>query len=224
MVKHTLSAEPRTVKGRDVKKLRVQKIAPANVFGKKIESLNVQVSDKEFIKLFKSVGESTLIYLEVNGEKESRPVLVSEVTRHPVSGQILHITFHQVDLKEKVTANVTVKLSGESPAEKEKLGILVQQLDEIEIEALPTDMPENITVDISILETVGTSIIVRDLKLDSAKLAIKTDLDTIVVKIEELAKEEVVAPPPTPEVAVGETAATEETVASPEATTPVPEK
>lgn len=216
--------------GRDVKKLRSQKLVPGNVFGRKIDSTNLQVSAKDFSKLFKEVGESTLIYLDIKGEKEPRPVMVSEVTKHPVTGQLLHVAFHQVDLKEKVSAKVAVKLSGEAPAEKEKLGILVQQADEIEIEALPTDMPENITVDVSLLSTVGSSITVKDLKLESNKLSVKTDPETIIVKIEELAKEEVVAPPPAPEAAaeeaapVDETASADETAPAPEKTAPAPEK
>jgi len=224
MAKHTLAAEPRVLKGREVKKLRSQNIVPANVFGRKVDSVNIQVSAKDFSKLFREVGESTLIYLEIKGEKEPRPVLVSEVTKHPVSGQLLHVAYHQVDLKEKVTANVAVKLSGEAPAEKEKLGILVQQADEIEIEALPTDMPENITVDISSLDTVGSLITIQDLKLDSAKLTIKTALDTIIVKIEDLAKEEVVAPPPAPEAVAEGTPAAEEAAPAAEEAAPAPEK
>lgn len=224
MAKHTLSADPRTVMGRDVKKLRFQKLVPGNVFGRKIDSTNLQVSAKDFSKLFREVGESTLIYLDIKGEKEPRPVMVSEVTKHPVTGQLLHVAFHQVDLKEKVSAKVAVKLSGEAPAEKEKLGILVQQADEVEIEALPTDMPENITVDVSLLETVGSSITVKDLKLDSNKLLVKTDPDTIIVKIEELAKEEVVAPPPAPEAVAEEAAPAGEAAPATEETTPTPEK
>ena len=190
MTRHTLSATLRNLTGRKVKKLRLQGLIPANVFGKTTPTLNIQLPAKEFLKVYKEVGESTLVYLQVEKEKETRPVLVSEVTRDPVTSQLLHVSFHQVDLKAKVTAPVAIRLTGEAPAESEGLGILVQQLDEVEIEALPTDMPENIIVDISGLTEVGSQITVSNLQLDS-KLVIKSDLSAIIVKIEALAKEEV---------------------------------
>jgi large subunit ribosomal protein L25 len=218
MAKHSLSVQPRVLTGRAVKKLRAQGLVPANIFGNHIDSVNVQVNTKTFSKLFNEVGESTLIYLQVEGEKEERPVLVREVVNHPVSGQLQHISLNQVNLKEKVTAPVSLVLEGEAPAVTEKAGILVQQLDEIEIEALPTDMPENITIDISSLKAVDDAIAVKDLHLDSSKIKVETDLESIIVKIEPLAAEE---PVEAPAPAAGETPAGEATPAAGE--TPAPE-
>jgi large subunit ribosomal protein L25 len=200
MDKHQLTTHSRKITGRKVKSLRREGLTPASVYGKKTASLNIQINTKEFLNLFSQVGESTLIYLKNDSDKDLRPVFISDVVKHPVSGQALHVTFHQVDLKEKVTAPVPVRLIGEAPAEKEKLGIMVQQLDELEIEALPTDMPENIQVEVSGLSEVGSNIKISNLKLDS-KLHIVTDPGSIIVQIEALAKEEVVAPPVTPEAA-----------------------
>lgn len=190
MIQHKLAVQSRQTLGRKVKKLRSQGLVPANVFGRKIPSINVQLSAKDFQKKYSEVGESTLVYLAVEGEKSDRPTMVSQVTRDPVTGNILHVSFHQVDLKQKVTAPVTIKLTGVPPAEKEKLGILVQQLDELEIEALPADLPDHIDVDVSGLAEVNQAIYVKDLKLDS-KLTPKTEPETIIAKIEPLAKEEV---------------------------------
>ncbi len=190
MEKIIFKVAPRSLTGRKVKSLRRDNLLPANVFGKNLASLNIQVDAKEFSRLYKQVGESSLIYLQIEKDKADHPVFISQLTRHPVTGQILHVAFHQVDLKEKVTAPVPVELVGEPPAEKEKLGIMVQQLDELEIEALPTDMPEHIQVDVGNLSAVGSNIKVSDLKLDS-KLKIETDPETIIVQIEALAKEEV---------------------------------
>lgn len=203
--KHILSANPRKITGRKIKSLRSQGFIPANVFGKDLKSQSLQVKAADFSKLYKEVGESTLIYLSIVGEKEDRPVMVHDVALHPVTDQILHIDFHQVNLKEKTTAQVEIKLTGESPAEKEKMGILVQQLSELEIEALPEDMPESIEVSIASLTTEGDTILVKDIKL-SDKLTVKTDPLALVVKIEPLAKEEpkevpVVAPATEGEVA-----------------------
>lgn len=190
MEKIIIQAQPRKITGRKVKNLRSEGLLPANIFGKKISSLNIQVKIDDFNKTYRQAGESSLVYLQVEKDKEVRPVFISQVTRHPVTDRILHTAFHQVDLKEKVTAPVPVELIGEAPAEKEKIGIMVQQLDELDIEALPTDMPENIKVDVSGLSTEGANIKVGDLKLDS-KLKIETDPESIIVKIEALAKEEV---------------------------------
>jgi len=219
MTQNKLSAQPRQTLGRKVKKLRAQGLIPANVFGKKIPSVNLQLPVKDFAKKYSEVGESTLVYLQVEGEKADRPVMVSQVTRDPVSGLILHVSFHQVDLKEKVTAPVSIKITGDAPAEKDKLGILVQQLDELEIEALPADLIDHIDVDVSILAEVNQAIYVKDLNLDS-KLTVKTDSESIIAKIEPLAKEEV------KEVAPAAVLAEGEVVAAPtgEGEAPAPEK
>jgi large subunit ribosomal protein L25 len=193
--KHQLFSHPRTLTGRKVKQLRSKGLTPGNIYGHKIKSLNIQLESKPFLKIYSQIGESTLAYLQVEGEKEDRPVFVNGLVKDPVTGQLLHITFHQVDLKEKVTAPVPIKLVGEPIAEKEKLGIMVQQLDELEVEALPTNMPEHVEIDVTDLAVVGAHITIADLKLDTSKLTIKTAPDAIVVQIEALAKEEVVAPP-----------------------------
>ena len=161
--KHTLKAQPRKIIGRKIKSLRAQGFIPANVFGKDLKSHSLQIKAVDFNKLYKEVGESTLIYLEVAGEKENRPVMVHERAVHPVTDLVLHVDFHQVNLKEKTTANVAVKLTGESPAEKEKAGILVQQTSELEIEALPTDMPESIEVSVTSLAVEEDTILVKEL-------------------------------------------------------------
>lgn len=184
MTKHILKAELRKIIGRKVKSLRAQGLIPANVFGKDLKSHSLQIKAADFTKLYKEVGESTLIYLD------DRPVMIHEVAVHPVTDQILHVDFHQVNLKEKTTAPVAIKLTGESPAEKDKQGILVQQLGELEIEALPADMPESIEVSTASLAAEGDTILVKDIKV-SVKLTVKTDPEAIVVKIERLAKEEV---------------------------------
>lgn len=191
MDKHTLSVQLRTVTGRGVKQLRAQGIVPANIFGRDLTSQSIQLNSKEFSKLFKKVGESALYYLQIEGEKEEHPVLVKEVMIHPVSGSLLHISFHQVDLKQKVTTKVPVELVGESQAQKDGLGVLVQQLDTIEIEALPTDIPEKIQLDIAGLTEVGSALHVSDISVNTSKVTVLTEPDALVVQISALAKEEV---------------------------------
>ncbi len=210
MTKHTFATEPRTVVGRKVKTLRSKGLVPASIYGKSSSSLNIQLPAKAFTKLRQQIGESALIYLTVTGSTDEHPVIVREVVSHPVTSQLLHVSFNEVSLKEKVTAPVAIKLEGEAPAETEKLGIMVQQLDEVELEALPTDIPEALIVDVSILTSVDQAITVADLKVDTSKLTIKTEPESVIVKIEPLAAEEVEeAPAAATEGEAGETPAAE---------------
>ena len=196
MDKKILKAEERKISGRKVKTIRVQGFLPGNVYGKNIKSQAVQVDRKEFDLVYKEVGETGLITLQVG--KEELPVLVNNVQKHPVSDEIIHIDFRQVDLKAKVTAQVPVEVVGESPAEKQGIGTVVQYLKEVEIEALPADLLEKFEVDTSELSEVDQAIHVKDLKVDASKVAVLTNGDEIIVKVEPPQKEEVVEVPVVP--------------------------
>ena len=203
MNKTTLEAKVRKITGRKVKTLRKEGLIPANIYGKKVKSQAIQVMALDFKKAYEEAGETGLISLKVQGEKgkaEDRAVLVSNVQIDPLSDAAVHVDFRQVDLKEKVTASVPVELVGESPAEKGSLGTVVQYIDEIEVEALPTDLPEKLEVDASGLTEVDQAVFVSDLKYDKAKVEIKNDAGEIIVKVEPPQKEEVVAAPVTEEV------------------------
>lgn len=195
MQKQTLKAEVRKISGRKVKNLRKEGILPGNISGKKIKSEAVQVVLKDFEKVYKDVGETGLLTLEIG--KDEKPVLIHNLQVNPVSDAPVHVDFLQVDLKEKVEADVPVELTGESPAQKQAIGTVVQYINEIKVEALPMDLPEKFIVDTSGLAEIDQAILVKDLKVDRAKVDIKTGPDEIVVKVEPPQKEEVV-PPPTP--------------------------
>lgn len=199
MNKKVLSADIREISGRKVKKLRQKGLLPANIFGKKIKSVSIQIVDKDFKTIYKEVGDTGLITLTVG--KEEKPVLVHDVQVNPMTDEVIHVNFLQVDLKEKVEAEVPVELIGESPAEKQSLGTVVQYVNEIKVEALPTDLPEKFEVDTSELAEVDQAIYVKDLKYDKSKVEVKNDPEEIVVKVEPPQKEEVVEV--TPVVAVG---------------------
>jgi large subunit ribosomal protein L25 len=199
MKQKTLKAEERKLTGRKVKILRNQGILPANVYGKKVKSLSVQVNLKEFETLYKEVGETGLVNLEVG--KEERPVLIHNLQLNPKTDEIVHVDFLQVDLKVKVSAEVPVELVGESPAEKQAIGTVVQQLNEVEVEALPADLPEKFEINIEILTEVDQAIYIKDIKVDPTKVEIKADPEAIVAKVEPPQKEEVA---PTPAAVPGE--------------------
>ncbi len=203
MKKLEVKVQKRKTFGRKVKNLRTEGVVPANIFGKKIKSTALRISLKEFLDIFKEAGETGVVYLTIEGEKESRPVLISNVQKSPVFGDVLHVEFRQVDLTEKVEVAVPVELVGEAPA-VDKGGIVVHLLDEIKVEALPNDLPDKIEVDISGLEEIGKGITVKDLKINREKIKVLDDENQLVVQIEEPTKEEEPAPPAPAEGEEGE--------------------
>jgi len=184
-----LKVEKRKVLGRKVKRLRKEGILPASVYGKEVKSLPVQADLKEVAKILAQVGETGLVDLEIKGEKEKRTVLLKNPQYDPITDQLIHIDFHQVKLTEKVSVAIPVEVVGEAPA-VDKGGILVTVLDEIEVEALPTDLPEKIVVDVSGLKEIDQAITVADLPIDRKKIEVKVADDQVVVKVEPPTKEE----------------------------------
>jgi len=209
MPKITLAVEPRTITGKKVKQLRKQGVIPANIFGGKIKSAAIQVKKTVFAPIWQHAGETQIVYLQLGDEKEARPTLISNVQHNPVSDEVIHVDFRQVDLKEKISANIPVEVIGESPAVKDFQAAIITSLSEIEVEALPTDLPEKIEVDISLLKNIGDVIKVADLKIDRTKVEVKDDPETVVVSAAAQQAEEVIAPPPAPEGEVVEAAPAE---------------
>lgn len=207
MQKQSIKAEKRKVIGRKVKTLRREGILPANIYGKKIKSEAVRVNIKDFAEVFSKVGETGLIELVLEGKK--RPVLIHNVQTDPITDMAVHADFFQVDLKEKVTAQIPVELTGESSTEKEGKGTVVQYIDEIEVEALPTDLLEKFEIDLTVLKEVDDAVKVEDLKVEKSKVDIKNEPDQIIVKVEPPRKEEEEVKPE-PEEGEGEETPSEE--------------
>lgn len=178
--KKQIKAEKRSVIGRKVKKLRVEGLIPASIYGRGFDPISIQFETLEFKKLYDEVGESGLVELLV--EDEVLPVLFRNPQYNPITDEIIHIDCYKVNLKEKITAMVPIVLIGESQAVKNG-NILVEVTGEIEVEALPTDLPENIEIDISSLNEIDEMITVETIKLGD-KIEIKTQLDQVIVKIE----------------------------------------
>lgn len=189
MAAQTLNAKKRELVGRRVKQLRREGVLPANIYGKKAKSQAIQVSLADFIKVYKKVGETGIVDLTVDSKK--KPALIHSVQLDPVSDNFIHADFLQVNLKEKVTAQVPVELTSASPGEKEGKGIVVQQIDEVEVEALPTNLPEKFEVDLSKLKEVDDAVFIKDISYDKEKVKIESDANRLIVKLEPLRKEEV---------------------------------
>lgn len=202
MKRPNLSATMRTLLGKKVKKLRREGILPANVYGKDVPSTALQVNLKEFIDIYKEVGETGLVDLEVDGQK--RPVLIKNVQFEFRNNTPLHADFYQVNLKEKVKTMVPIELVGEAKAVAENIGTLIHPLSEIEVEALPTNLPEKIEVNIENLANIDDHILVSDIQVPEG-VTVLTDPGQVIAKISEIVVEET----PQPEAEEGATESAE---------------
>lgn len=184
----TLKAEKREVFGKQTKRLREQGLIPAELYGRGVENLHLSVPAKEFAKAYKEAGEHSVLYIEVDGK--SHPVLIHSIEGSHIKSEVMAIDFHEIRMDEKVKAHIPLEFQGEAPAVKEKEGILIKSMDEIEVEALPSDLPHNIVVDLSGLTELDHSIYVKDLPR-SDKFEYIVDGETVVVSVTAPKEEEI---------------------------------
>jgi len=172
-------------------KVRRQGLLPAVFYGPKEASTPVSVSAKDFAKVWKQAGESSVIVLK-EGTHEHE-ALIHEVAVHPVSGEPLHADFYVIEKGKKVSVKVPLVFSGVSPAVKDQGAILIKVMREIEVEAAPKDLPREIAVDISVLKEFSDTVHASMLKLPDS-VALKVGPEEVVASVAE-AKEEVVEAP-----------------------------
>lgn len=154
-----LMAEPREVHGKKVKALRREGLIPGVVYGPVVDgTVSVSVNSRDFNKFFMAHGHSTIFTIKWDGG--SQPVLVREVQRDPVRQDILHIDFFAPNMNVTLRQSVAVQLIH---AAEVNGGMLQHALNEIEVEALPANLPSEIQVDVSGLTEIGNSIHVSDL-------------------------------------------------------------
>jgi large subunit ribosomal protein L25 len=175
-----LQAQERTLTGKQVKTLRVAGRLPAVIYGKTFKPVAISLDYREAQKILPTISSSQLVVVDVEGTRHT--ALVREKQRDPVSSKLLHIDFLEVSMTEKLHATVGIQFEGDAPAIKNYDGVVVIRSEEIEVEALPRDLPERIIVDLSSLAEIGDTIFVRDLVLP-AKVRILSDVDEIVVHI-----------------------------------------
>lgn len=166
MTQIEITAQPR--ENKKPKQLRALGFIPANIYGED-GSLSIQLKQNDFTKLYNQVGESGLLYISVVGEKKLRPALIEEAQVDSLSGKHLHVSFHQVSLKEKITAEIPVEIEGEFKVDG---GVMVQVKDIVEVEALPTDLPEKFVFSASVLTEIGQVITYKDLQYDKSKVTV----------------------------------------------------
>lgn len=164
MTTFELKSKKRGILGKNVKTLRNQGLVPAVVYGGKEGNIPLVLELKEFKKIFKHAGETTIVRLFIDDEK-FKNVLIHDTSRDPVTDEVRHIDFYEVKMDEKITAKIPLIFTGDALAISDLGGVLVKAMQELEIRALPADLPHKIEIDISSLKTFNDNILVKDIKL-----------------------------------------------------------
>lgn len=182
MARKELTVEPRQITGKKVAQLRREGILPANVYGKGLESVSLQISSELLRDTIKTMSANEVLDLKIEGERAARPVIIQRVQRHPVNSAILHADFYQVSLREKMRADVPIVLTGSSEAVGTYNGVIMLGTEAVSIEALPLDVPSSFELDISALANLEDALYVRDIAIPES-LTVLTDPDLLVVKV-----------------------------------------
>ncbi len=158
--------------GKSVKKLRRSGFVPAVVYGHGAANVNIAVASSRIAKVLKEAGESTLLELQIEGDSatgvganKTKNVLIHAIQTDPVQDFITHVDFMEVRMDQKIKAGIAIVCVGEAPAVKELGGILVRNMHELEVEALPADLPHHLEADISAIKTFEDHIKVADIKI-----------------------------------------------------------
>lgn len=190
----SLKARTRKILGKKVKALRKKGLLPAVLYGPKIkETQLLEIDLREFEKVYREAGESSLISLEIEGKKF--PVLIHEVARDPLTEKPIHVDFYQPRLEEEVSVTVPIIFEGESKAVKDLGGTLVKNISEVEVKALPQNLPKEIKVNIEKLKSFEDNILIKDLPV-SKEVKILKDPEEVVATVSppEKVEEELVKP------------------------------
>lgn len=164
---YTLSAKKREVTKNSARETRAENRVPGVLYGHGVDSVTLSVDYSDILRTYRKAGTSSIIDLDLDGKKMK--VLVHDLNLHPVRDEIHHVDFYVVNMKEATTVSVPLVFVGESPAVKTLGGILVRDHDHLSIRCLPSDIPHEIEVDISSLETNHDHISIKDLNLDPEK-------------------------------------------------------
>lgn len=198
-----LAAQPRTVLGKKVRSLRRQGIVPANIYGAHRDSMPIQLDGHELKRAIETHGATTLFNLDIPGAA-AETVLIARVQHEPASGAMQHVDFIHVVLGQPIHARVPVHFIGEAPAVTQLDGVLVHPTEVVEVEALPSKLPEAFEVDVTRLTEFGQNVSVGDLSVPSG-ITVLTDASETLVTVTAPKVQPVVEPAPTE--AAGTTAA-----------------
>jgi large subunit ribosomal protein L25 len=183
-----LKASPRTATGRHVRALRRTGQLPGVLYGNVSEPINISMDAREAARLLARLSSSSLVTIDVNGKEY--PSLVREKQMNYIKRTLIHVDFQVVSLTEKIRANVAIVLTGLSLAVKDFNAMLINGLTELEVEALPQELPERVVVDIAPLLKIGDAIHVKDIVVPE-NVTVMSAPDEMIVLATAPAKEEV---------------------------------
>ncbi|MFA6410495.1 MAG: 50S ribosomal protein L25 [Candidatus Buchananbacteria bacterium] len=176
----SLKGKTRKEQKKKVSQLRTSDQIPAVLYGHKIKPQNIVVDYTLFEKIFKQAGESTLVDLSIDDGKPAK-VLIQDYQLAPLTNRFTHVDFHLVNMDEKIHTAIGLKFIGEAPAVKERGGILVTNIHEIEVSCLPKDLIHEIEVDLSGLKTFEDTIRISDLKIPAGISLQNVPTDLVVL-------------------------------------------
>lgn len=177
-----LHANNRDSLGKKVRFLRRKGITPVHLFGHNVESLSLQCETMQLKQVLAQAGKTKIISFIPDKAKKPRNVVVRNIQRDVITGELLHVDFYQVSMAEKIKVEVPIVPVGEAPALNIKENMLLQELSNLTVECLPDKIPTRIEMDLSSLTEADQAIHVRDLPLDEGVTVI-TDPEHLVVKI-----------------------------------------
>tara|TARA_B100000315_G_scaffold131269_1_gene120814 strand:- start:814 stop:1473 length:660 start_codon:yes stop_codon:yes gene_type:complete len=179
----TLELEPRDLLGKKVKQLRRTGIIPVHLYGPGVESRSLQCQAQKLVQVLVRAGGSTPITVSVQGEKGNHLAFAREIQWDPRRDDLLHVDLLVAEATRAVRAQVPITLTGESPGAKISGGTVMHQLHQLEVEALPLEMPSQIEVDLALLTEPDGVVRAGEMNLPS-NVTVLTDPDTVVVRIE----------------------------------------
>jgi large subunit ribosomal protein L25 len=195
MERAELKTQSRTILGKQVRQLRAKGWIPAVVYAPDMQARSIQIEERPLARTIQQVGSTALIDLFVDDEPQPHIVLAREIQRDALTGQLRHVDFYQVRLTEKVKTTPRLEFFGESPMVKSGLAVMIHEMNEIEVECLPTDLISSIRVDVSVLQKMDDNVLIRDLVVPSGVtiLAAPDEVVASVVPIRMTIEEEEVA-------------------------------
>jgi large subunit ribosomal protein L25 len=182
-----LEAQPRELVAKSSKTLRAEGFIPAEIYGRGIENVHVTLPKKEFLKAFKEGGSTTVINVTVEGKKF--PVIVHDLQKSFLTDEIVHVDLYHIQRGQKIKAHVPVEFEGEAPAVKDFGAVVNKALSEIEVEALPDDMPHHIVIQLESLDEVGKSIHIKDVSFPKG-VEVLVDPEAVIVSVSAPQEEE----------------------------------
>lgn len=172
-----LAVQKREKLGKGVKALREKGLVPAELYGRGVENRHIAVPAKDLKKTLKIAGSNTVVQIILDAK--NYPTLLHDVQYHPVTDDIVSADFYQIKMDEKIKVRVPVEFFGVAPAVKDQGGVLVKAMQEIEIEALPVNLPPTLKADLSRLTAIGSSIYIKDMEIP-ADVKVFVGPDTVI--------------------------------------------